>query len=95
MTRNTFKAYLRKVQRLQVLAYEHGLDLSFGTRDAQSKDEGWITGHVYPEGCNFSEGTDGVDFIYFHLYDWQDRERWDAELSRIEKWILEHDNLNK
>lgn len=95
MTRNVFKSYLRKIQKLQILAYEHGLNLSFGTRDAQSKKEGWITGHVYPEGCKFTEGTDGVDFIYFYLYDWREQSLWDEEIARIEKWILEHSVIKK
>ena len=94
MTRNTFKAYLRKVQRLQVLAYEHGLNFSMGTR-ASETSENWITGSIYPEGTNFVEAKEVEVYIFFYLYEWQDRERWDAELSRIEKWILEHDNLNK
>ena len=89
MTRNTFKAYLRKVQKLQVLAYEHGLNFCFGTRDTET-NANWITGYIYPEGTDFVHDKEGDVHIGFYLYEWQDRKRWDAELARVEKWILEH-----
>ena len=94
MKRNTFRAYLRKVQNLQTLAYEHGLNFSMGTRDSETS-ENWITGSVYPEGTDFVNDKESDVYTHFYLYEWHDRERWDAELARIEKWILEHDNLNK
>lgn len=94
MTRKTFKTYLRKVQKLQVLAYDNGLNYSFGTRDAKTK--AWITGYVYPEGGSFVEDVEGDDYIYFYFYNWKKVSVWDAELARVEKWILEHsNNMNK
>ena len=89
MTRTEYKAYLRKVQKLQVLAYEHGLDFSFGTRDAETT-EGWMTGDVYPEGIDFTKTEMGKDFICFSFYHFLPVKDWDAELARVEKWILEH-----
>ena len=95
MTRTTFKSYLRKIQKLQVLAYEHGLNFDVCTRGSETKDGAWATGIVYPEGTKFTEGTNGEDYIFFYFYDWRGPELWDGELVRIEKFILEHDNMKK
>lgn len=95
MNRKTFKSYLLKIQKLQTLAFEHGLNFSFGTRDANTKTGAWCTGTVYPEGISFSMEEEGKTFIYFHFYDHDTIPIWDDELARIEKWILEHDNTIK
>ena len=96
MNRKTFKSYLLKIQKLQTLAFEHGLDFSFGTRDANTKTEAWCVGMVYPENISsFAKEDDGVTFINFYFYDWHTIPMWDDELARIEKWILEHDNTIK
>lgn len=92
MNRKTFKSCLLKIQKLQTLAFEHGLNFSFGTRDANTKTRAWCTGNVYQEGASFSRAEEGDTFIYFYFYDWHTIPRWDDELARVEKWILEHDN---
>ena len=92
MNRKTFKSYLLKIQKLQTLAFEHGLNFSFGTRDSNTKTGAWCTGTVYPEDISFSMKEEGKTFIDFHFYDWREQTEWDAELARVEKWIIEHDN---
>ena len=95
MTRNVFKSYLRKIQKLQILAYEHGLNFSFGTRGAETFTQAWITGSVYPEGTSFTNDPEGEAYIFFYFYDWRGTELWDEELARIEKFIIEHGNIAK
>lgn len=95
MTKKSFKSYMHKVQKLQVLAYEHGLNFSFGTRSTETGTKAWITGSVYPENTSFTNETEGEAYIFFYFYDWRGTELWDEELARIEKFILEHSNVAK
>lgn len=95
MTKKSFKSYMHKVQKLQVLAYEHGLNFCFGTRSTETGTKAWITGHVYQESASFTNETEGETYIFFYFYDWRGKELWDEELARIEKFILEHSNIAK
>jgi len=49
-----------------------------------------MTGDVYPEGIDFTKTEMGKDFICFSFYHFLPVKDWDAELARVEKWILEH-----
>lgn len=76
MKKITLKTYLRKVQKLQLLAYERGLDCEIIVY--QNSDGGWLQGF-------FGKLPDL--YFPFCFYNWQKPEVWDAELARAEEWV--------
>lgn len=84
--------YLKKLQALQIKAFEKGLNMEIRTRETIT-DDPWLTGHINIEGCGFVNDEEGTTYRYFYLnsYDFQTEEenriRLDAELKKIEDFI--------
>lgn len=90
MQRKIFKHYLREVLKIQMLAFEHGLNVSTWLRDSNKSGEEWIVGDVYPEGMDFTKYREGEDYFRFYIYDWYSTEKLDAEITKVREWILSH-----
>ena len=87
---NEFLAHLHRLQMLQVLAYENGLNMQINTRDTNS-DGSWITGSVYYEAPESFLQEDR--HLHFYLFSFRSNKEKEAELNRVEKWILDHKNI--
>lgn len=82
---------LRRLQELQLKAFDAGLNMQIGTRNTGT-DKAWITGYVYPEGTDFVKCTNGVDYLDFPIY--EARDFWSAERN-FDVWEEEFDKIDK
>ena len=75
------RKYLETLHALQLKAFDAGLNMEFGVREANT-DMPWITGYIWNEAEGLIQSKRD-----FHFYDFEDEDRRGAEIKGIEDYI--------
>ena len=93
MTKTTFKEHLRKVQQLQMLAYEHGLSTTVNTLAPYDDEVESCCGYIFVEGVDFVADREKHEkSIYFFIANFYEEEEIRQRLAIIENLIYAHAN---
>lgn len=89
------REYLKKLQDLQLKAFDKGINMKITTRQGDAEGDPWIVARMNLEGCDFCNEPDEMHpDVYINYYDFNspagNRARFDKMLKVYEEFIEKH-----